>query len=105
MRRVRGVWLCRFPERSHPLTPTLSQWERGLHRGYGGIAGFHNDVLYGFASYVPIHEEEPVGLPLPLGEVGADAPGEGCLALPFPREIASPHPNPLPMGEGATPWV
>ncbi len=84
MRRVRGVWLCRIPERSHPLTPALSPWERGLHRGCGGIAGFHNDVLYGFASYVHIHEEEPVGLPLPLGEVGADAPGEGCLALPYP---------------------
>ncbi len=29
MRRVRGVWLCRILERSHPLTLTLSQWERG----------------------------------------------------------------------------
>ncbi len=90
-----GLWLCRILESLAPLTPALSKWERGLHRGYGGIAGFHNDVQYGFASYVPIHEEELVGSPLPLGEVGADAPGERAdFAVSLRDRIPSPQPSP-----------
>jgi len=40
-------------------------------------------------------------LPLPWGEVGANAPGEGIGPSLFSRDLP-PHPSPLPMGEGAS---
>ncbi len=46
-------------------------------------------------------EEEPGPFTSPMGRGRSEAPGEGCPGPPYPREITSPLPNPLPMGEGA----
>ncbi len=72
-----GRWVRRIHDGSHPLTPTLSPWERGLDRGCRDIAGLRRASVMGRQALNSAFDTSPAQAPLPWGEVGADAPGEG----------------------------